>query len=137
MNSKTAIMLLEHTSYDDFNLLEHQIKSRLEAIQVLIQENTQLKEQYCERTDCGGRLGNSKKVERLIQENNQLKENLKLEKQISNGIAKDYEILLNQKKELRSWLENKLASDNYTDGVYYGFKSCLLKLNKLEGGNND
>lgn len=76
-------------------------------------------------------------IKNLEQENNQLKENLKLEKQISNGIAKDYEILLNQKKELRSWLENKLASDNYTDGAYYGFKSCLLKLNKLEGGNND
>ena len=31
----------------------------------LIEENNQLKEQYCERTDCCGRLGNSKKVERL------------------------------------------------------------------------
>ena len=42
MNSETAIMLLEHTGYDDFNLLEHQINSRLEAIQVLIQENKEL-----------------------------------------------------------------------------------------------
>lgn len=55
-------------------------------------------------------------IKRLEKENNQLKE---------------------QRQELRSWLENKLTSDNYTDGVYYGFKSCLLKLNKLEGDKND
>lgn len=29
-------------------------------------------EQYCERTDCSGRLGNSKKVEELIRENEKL-----------------------------------------------------------------
>ena len=36
------------------------------------EENNQLKEQYCERTDCCGRLGNSKKVEELIKENEKL-----------------------------------------------------------------
>lgn len=36
------------------------------------EENNQLKEQYCERTDCSGRLGNSKKVEELIKENEKL-----------------------------------------------------------------
>lgn len=39
-------------------------------------ENKKLKEQYCERTDCSGRLGNSKKVEELKRENQQLKEQL-------------------------------------------------------------
>lgn len=29
-------------------------------------------EQYCERTDCSGRLGNSKKVEELVKENEKL-----------------------------------------------------------------
>lgn len=38
----------------------------------LEQENHELKKQYCERTDCGGRLGNSKKVEELIKENEKL-----------------------------------------------------------------
>ena len=33
-------------------------------------------EQYCERTDCSGRIGNSKKVEELIKENEKLKESL-------------------------------------------------------------
>lgn len=34
----------------------------------------ELRKQYCERTDCSGRIGNSKKVEKLQQENKQLKE---------------------------------------------------------------
>ena len=36
-------------------------------------ENQELKKQYCERTDCSGRIGNSKKVEELQNENQQLK----------------------------------------------------------------
>lgn len=55
-------------------------------------------------------------IKNLEEENNRLKE---------------------QKKELRNWLEKKLASDNYSDGMYYGFKSCLSKLNELEGGKNE
>lgn len=43
MSEETAIMLLEHTGYDDFNLLEHQIIGRLNAIKVLINKNKQLK----------------------------------------------------------------------------------------------
>lgn len=39
----------------------------------LIEENQELKQQYCERTDCAGRIGNSKKVEKLLHENEQLK----------------------------------------------------------------
>lgn len=36
--------------------------------------------------------------------------------------------------ELKKWLEEKLSSDIYNDGMYYGFKSCLSKLNELERG---
>jgi hypothetical protein len=61
------------TCYDDRLKLYDLVKK-------LQQENNRLKEQYCERTDCVGRLGNSKKVER-----------------IENTI-----------KELRSWLEFKI-----------------------------
>ena len=39
---------------------------------ILAQENKQLKSQYCERTDCSGRIGNSKKVEQLQTEKEQL-----------------------------------------------------------------
>lgn len=38
----------------------------------LEQENQKLKAQYCERTDCSGRIGNSKKVEQLQTEKEQL-----------------------------------------------------------------
>lgn len=38
----------------------------------LKKENQKLKKQYCERNDCVGRLGNSKKVEKLIKENKDL-----------------------------------------------------------------
>lgn len=38
MDIKNAIMLLEHTSYDDFNLEEHQIIGRLQAIECLVNE---------------------------------------------------------------------------------------------------
>ena len=40
----------------------------------LLKEKIELKRQYCERTDCSGRIGNSKKVEELQQENKKQKE---------------------------------------------------------------
>ena len=86
----------------------------------LERENNQLKEQHCERTDCGGRLGNSKKVERL-----------------ENTI-----------KELRSWLEEWLkiiekqydelkepVRKSYLKVTIDTLKEVLLKLNELEGKN--
>lgn len=42
----------------------------------ILEENEKLKKQYCERTDCSGRLGTSKKVEALEKENQQLKERI-------------------------------------------------------------
>ena len=44
------------------------------TVENLQKENRKLKEQYCERTDCSGRIGNSKKVEELEKENQRLKE---------------------------------------------------------------
>ncbi len=46
MKTEEAIFLLEHTGYDDFNLLEHQIKGRLEAIQVILKENQKLNKDF-------------------------------------------------------------------------------------------
>lgn len=55
----------------------------------LKQENQQLKEQYCERTDCSGRIGNSKRVEELEKENQQLKENnLAMQEALSKKMTK-------------------------------------------------
>lgn len=50
------------------------IEANERSISKLQQETEKLKKQYCERTDCGGRIGNSKKVEELQQKNKQLKE---------------------------------------------------------------
>ena len=61
---------------DDFdNLINKRLDSAIifKYISNLEKENLKLKEQYCERTDCSGRLGNSKKVEELQQENKQLR----------------------------------------------------------------
>lgn len=44
MTREEAILYLEHTSSDDFNLEEHQIQNRLNAIQFLLKENQQLKD---------------------------------------------------------------------------------------------
>ena len=45
MSIEEATLLLEHTGYDDFNLLEHQAKGRTKAIQVILKENQKLKKQ--------------------------------------------------------------------------------------------
>lgn len=45
------------------------IEANERSISKLQQETEKLKKQYCERTDCGGRIGNSKKVEELQRKN--------------------------------------------------------------------
>ena len=42
MTREEAILYLEHTGSDDFNLEEHQIQNRLNAIQFLLKENKKL-----------------------------------------------------------------------------------------------
>ena len=49
--------------------LDYQITDFMRNLE---QENQKLKSQYCERTDCSGRIGNSKKVEQLQTEKEQL-----------------------------------------------------------------
>ena len=74
---------------DDWYELLNSFQQELNELQ---QENKELKEQYCERTDCVGRLGNSKKVERLIQKNQKLHN--KIDKAIDylvNPVAKIWE----------------------------------------------
>ncbi len=90
--------------------LDYEITDFMRSLE---EENKQLKEQYCERTDCSGRLGNSKKVEELEQENQQLKENnLAMQEEMARTWAK-----LEQKeeviKQLLTYLDkNKLTLNN-------------------------
>lgn len=44
MDIEEAILYLEHTSYDDFNLEAHQIQNRLNAIKCLIDQVKKQKE---------------------------------------------------------------------------------------------
>ena len=81
---------------DGFGTLLANYKSEKRALEVLDEiqlikeimrlqrEIKELKKQYCERTDCSGRLGNSKKVEQLEKENQRLKE-IEKEHQRING----------------------------------------------------
>jgi hypothetical protein len=52
MTREEAIIYLEHTGSDDFNLEEHQIQNRLNAIQFLLKENQELKSQLAGTTFC-------------------------------------------------------------------------------------
>jgi hypothetical protein len=63
------------------------IEANERSISKLQQETEKLKKQYCERTDCGGRIGNSKKVEELQRKNKQLKEVInKATKKLKKGL---------------------------------------------------
>lgn len=53
---------------------------RVQFINLLMakeREIQELKKQYCERTDCSGRIGNSKKLEMLEMENKNLRRAIK------------------------------------------------------------
>lgn len=53
---------------------------RVQFINLLMakeREIQELKKQYCERTDCSGRIGNSKKLEMLEMENKNLRRTIK------------------------------------------------------------
>ena len=68
--------LVKSGSYEfigDSDITYAEIYILLKFIEDLQQETEKLKKQYCERTDCSGRIGNSKKVEELQNENQQLK----------------------------------------------------------------
>ena len=82
--------------YDD-RLKLYELTKQLEK------ENQELKKQYCERTDCSGRVGNSKKVEQLEKENQRLKE-IEKEHQKING---DLRVEIKELKEKYMKLEDK------------------------------
>ena len=79
----------------------------VEVFDNLLDEYQELKEQYCERTDCSGRLGNSKKVEKLIKENQKYKE--VIDKAL-NDIDLVIELIKQQPTEDDSWILGRLNS---------------------------
>ena len=71
-----------------------------EFVSPILKENQELKKQYCERTDCSGRLGNSKKIEQLEKENQRLKEIEKEHQKINGSLHLEIRRL---KEELEQW----------------------------------
>ena len=112
MTREEAILYLEHTSSDDFNLEEHQIQNRLNAIKFLLKENQELNKQLEDaeeeleliRCDLHNRTSERDGYERelhdfyfakyrdLKQENKQLKDKWnKLEEYIKQTKLKQFE----------------------------------------------
>ena len=73
-----------YSTNDEYEARCNVTKEIVDDIKQLQQENQELKKQYCERTDCSGRLRNSKKVDQLEKELEQLKE-IEKEHQKMNG----------------------------------------------------
>lgn len=104
MSVEEAVLLLEHTGYDDFNLLEHQIKGRLEAIKVILKENQELKNKQKEFIEWVEYVINNLGSE--INQINGLSENLRREKEratikynILIQIMKKYKEIIGDKDE--------------------------------------
>lgn len=72
-SSRKIIKSNRENGFNRIIMLGDDIDKLLDYITNLQQENEELKKQYCERTYCSGRIGNSKKVEELQNENQQLK----------------------------------------------------------------
>lgn len=92
----------------------------------LLKENKQLKECYCNRTDCSSRIKDSKKYDSLVQ------------------------VQENQQKEFIKWLENLIKqNETVVEVSKYGlpkncskllidfYKEILNKYKEIIGGNNE
>ena len=117
-----------------------------EIVSPILKENQELKKQYCERTDCSGRLGNSKKVDQLEKELEHLKEIEKEHQRINGELRVENKELLDYKKgyfDLQQ--ENKQLKDNwnelkeYCKNNYYGTTTIgiLDKMQELEGKDGE
>lgn len=136
MTREEAILYLEHTSSDDFNLEEHQIQNRLNAIQFLLKENQELKSQLAGTTHCFDEEEHNKLKEEIInlskeidmwnsKYNDMFDENRMLKKQVAGKI----EISENQQKEFINYINSyiKLLKDKH-DLIEEGQKDILEEI---------
>lgn len=111
------------------------------CIDLLIKENQELKKQYCERTDCSGRIGNSKKVEELQKENKQLQERIEYLERSNNRrediiLEQRQEInnLETQQKEFIEMLEKEILDSKAGSSQQYYAKEHLRLFKEIIGG---
>ena len=74
-------------------------------IEKLQQENQRLKEQYCERTDCAGRLGHSKRVELLESVIEEVREHIETQKKKPYKSLSEKATICNKYNELLQILD--------------------------------
>ena len=139
MTREEAILYLEHTSGDDFNLEEQQIQNRLNAIQFLLKENQELKEKldkYENPEDMN--LFAMWCTEKVKDENLELKKQLEENKDKINWyenfeINKTIDKLRikhnNQQKDFINFLE-----DNYKETQDIWYIKILQKYKSIIGG---
>lgn len=100
--------------YEEF--VEH-----LKKLATYEEENKQLKKQYCERVDCMGRLGESRKVEEL------------------KASVKYYVDILT---DLKKYVEECVGRNNncvgaYSDGLRSAYENILTTIKELEDKYNE
>lgn len=93
----------------DYILEPEKAKILFDYLTQLQQENKQLKDSYCNRTDCSGRIKDSKKYDSILE---------KYDKQLSNW------------NELKNFLENNWKE---TNDIWYA--KLILKMEELERGD--
>ena len=116
----------------EYYLENQQLKGNLQTYEIIlranVEENDRLKEQYCERTDCSGRLGNSKKVEQLQTEKEQLTS-------LVNSCQEEIRRLNNEKQQLKNnWndLKKYLLGGISSNNVFVTENSMLSKMQEIE-----
>lgn len=99
MTREEAILYLEHTGSDDFNLEEHQIQNRLNAIQFLLKENQELNQKYLNAVaDYETTMAEKNKLKKQVEE---WKQHLKCSKEMldiqgqKGNYDYDYEDIIN------------------------------------------
>lgn len=127
------------------------IEANERSISKLQQETEKLKKQYCERTDCGGRIGNSKKVEELQRENKQLKEIIKENTILVKDEYGDYQECninpLGMKQKYEKQVDNWNKLKEYIGAEWYCYdnesvecevaRNILDKMQELQGSDSN
>lgn len=116
MTREEAILYLEHTSSDDFNLEEHQIQNRLNAIQFLLKENQELKSQLAGTTHCFDEEEHrvlKKQLEDAEEELELIRCDLHNRTSERDGYERELNECLSQQKEFIKFLENELLDARY------------------------
>lgn len=135
-NNDRSCLTISKIINDDMYVMSSLYDGSADVISMILdnlqQENKKLKEQYCERTDCSGRLGNSKKVEELEQENQNLKENnLAMQEEMARTWAKldKKEDIINKAKDLiESYYD--FMEEKYDFKYFDGYKLLEILDNK-------